>query len=72
MEGEGVFLLKVFLVFFTIACLGVVTLNHLNKIACEEKWANSGFPSTYGILKGCMISTDGETWIPSNNYRELQ
>ena len=43
-----------------------------SSVACKAKWENSGFVTDFGPIKGCLISKDGTTWIPANNYREIK
>ncbi len=40
-------------------------------IACDAKWETSGFKTSYGPIKGCLIQLPDGRWIPSENYREL-
>lgn len=38
---------------------------------CSSQWKRSGFETSYGPVQGCLISKDGKTWIPADNYREI-
>lgn len=58
----GCFLLLVGL--FGLAYVG-------ERIACGEKWEQSGFKSDFGFFKGCVIQLEDGTWIPADNYREV-
>lgn len=42
-----------------------------NSIACDAKWETSGFKTTYGPIKGCLIRLPDGRWIPEENYREI-
>ncbi len=42
----------------------------VGNVACNSK--AQAFPHNFGIIQGCMISTDGgKTYIPLENYRVL-
>jgi hypothetical protein len=43
----------------------------INSYSCTSKWRMSGFQTDYGVIQGCLISKDGKTWIPAENYREI-
>lgn len=39
---------------------------------CRSQWRASGFQTNWGPVQGCLISRDGVTWIPADNYREIK
>jgi hypothetical protein len=39
---------------------------------CRSQWRASGFRTDWGPVKGCLISKDGQIWIPADNYREIK
>jgi hypothetical protein len=43
----------------------------IGTISCSAKWESSGFTTSFGPIKGCLIQLDDGRWIPSENYREL-
>ena len=36
-------------------------------VSCRQKWADSGYESSWGMVKGCTIKV-GDRWIPADNY----
>lgn len=43
-----------------------------DSVSCQHQWEHSGFKTQWGPLKGCMISRDGEIYIPADNYRDIK
>jgi len=39
--------------------------------SCHSRWDASGMRVSWGPIQGCMISKDGNVWIPSDNYRDI-
>jgi hypothetical protein len=39
--------------------------------SCHSKWAASGFQTQWSVMTGCLITRDGKTYIPEDNYREF-
>lgn len=58
--------------FIVVAFLMGVGFNYLIGASCHSQWAKSGFAVEYGFIAGCTISKDGKTFIPADNYREIQ
>ena len=42
----------------------------LSKLACEVRWADSGFSVKHSAFGGCRIQLKDGTWIPAANYRD--
>ena len=65
-------------VILPIGGIGLAVLGPLVALAlwadsasCHSQWRKSGFQTSWGPIQGCLISKDGRTWIPADNYRAL-
>lgn len=41
-------------------------------IQCHRQWNRSEFNVSWGPIQGCLISRDGKTYIPADNYRDIK
>ena len=41
------------------------------KIQCTSQWAESGHPSRYDYLGGCMVQRANGTWVPARAIRDI-
>lgn len=39
---------------------------------CHHRWSRSGFEVSWGPIQGCLISHDGSTFVPEDNYRQTE
>lgn len=44
----------------------------LSRASCLSKWEHSGMPAKWEILSGCQVKLKNNTYIPSNNYCEIE
>lgn len=64
------------LVFGGVGVLGLLFLFGLaawaDSASCRSKWEASNMQSRWSIMTGCVIQQKDGTWIPAENYREMQ
>lgn len=68
-DAKELLLIVVLCVAALVACFAIVA--RLEAYSCNSKWSRSGFETDYGPVQGCLISKDGKTWIPDENYRDV-
>jgi hypothetical protein len=72
MGDEGKFAAMVAIILAMLLLLLFVLVNWANSVSCHRQWQHSGMKSSYSVMGGCVIQLPDGTWLPADNYRDIQ